>query len=54
MPAKGSGIHHLDLAVADAEQSIAFYLDLLGPVGWTVTDRFPSYRENRRGHLPRV
>jgi catechol 2,3-dioxygenase-like lactoylglutathione lyase family enzyme len=31
MPAKG--IHHVDLAVAHAERSIAFYLDLLGPLG---------------------
>jgi catechol 2,3-dioxygenase-like lactoylglutathione lyase family enzyme len=44
VPARGSGIHHLDLAVADPARSISFYLDLLGPVGWAVTDRFPSYR----------
>jgi catechol 2,3-dioxygenase-like lactoylglutathione lyase family enzyme len=31
MPAKG--IHHVDLAVADVDRSIAFYLDLLGPLG---------------------
>lgn len=44
MPARGSGIHHVDLAVADVEQSLAFYLDLLGPLGWRVTDRYPTYR----------
>jgi catechol 2,3-dioxygenase-like lactoylglutathione lyase family enzyme len=27
------GIHHLDLAVADLEQSLAFYRGLLGPLG---------------------
>jgi catechol 2,3-dioxygenase-like lactoylglutathione lyase family enzyme len=44
MPARGSGIHHVDLAVADVEQSIAFYLDVLGPLGWKVTNRYPTYR----------
>jgi glyoxylase I family protein len=44
MPAKGRGIHHIDLAVSDVEQSIAFYLELLGPLGWTETDRYPTYR----------
>ena len=33
MSARG-GIHHVDLAVADVERSLAFYLDLLGPLGW--------------------
>ena len=42
MPAKG--LHHLDLAVADVERSLAFYLDLLGPLGWGVTRRYPTYR----------
>ena len=31
MPARG--IHHIDLAVRDVEQSLAFYLAVLGPVG---------------------
>jgi glyoxylase I family protein len=44
MPAKGSGIHHVDLAVSDTQQSIAFYLDLLGPLGWAETNRYPTYR----------
>jgi catechol 2,3-dioxygenase-like lactoylglutathione lyase family enzyme len=42
MPAKG--IHHVDLAVADVEKSLAFYLDLLGPVGWVEEVRYPTYR----------
>ena len=42
MPAKG--LHHLDLAVSDVERSLAFYLDLLGPLGWKVTRRYPTYR----------
>ena len=42
MPAKG--LHHIDLAVSDVERSLAFYLDLLGPVGWKVTRRYPTYR----------
>jgi catechol 2,3-dioxygenase-like lactoylglutathione lyase family enzyme len=42
MPARG--IHHIDLAVADVERSLAFYLDLLGPLGWTERVRYPTYR----------
>jgi catechol 2,3-dioxygenase-like lactoylglutathione lyase family enzyme len=42
MPAKG--VHHVDLAVSDVERSLAFYLDLLGPLGWEVIRRYPTYR----------
>jgi glyoxylase I family protein len=42
MPAKG--IHHVDLAVADVGRSLAFYLDLLGPLGWVEEVRYPTYR----------
>jgi glyoxylase I family protein len=42
MPAKG--IHHVDLAVAVIDDSLAFYLDLLGPLGWVEEVRFPTYR----------
>ena len=42
MPAKG--IHHVDLAVADVERSLAFYLALLGPLGWVEEVRYPTYR----------
>jgi catechol 2,3-dioxygenase-like lactoylglutathione lyase family enzyme len=42
MPAKG--IHHVDLAVADVDESLAFYLDLLGPLGWAEEVRYPTYR----------
>ena len=38
------GIHHVDLAVADVERSLAFYLDLLGPLGWAESVRYPTYR----------
>jgi catechol 2,3-dioxygenase-like lactoylglutathione lyase family enzyme len=38
------GIHHVDLAVADVERSLAFYLDLLGPLGWVEEVRYPTYR----------
>jgi len=38
------GIHHVDLAVADVERSLAFYLDLLGPLGWEEKVRYPTYR----------
>jgi catechol 2,3-dioxygenase-like lactoylglutathione lyase family enzyme len=42
MPAKG--IHHVDLAVGDVERSLAFYLRLLGPLGWVERVRYPTYR----------
>jgi len=40
----GRGIHHIDLAVADVARSLAFYRDLLGPLGWTEEVRYPTYR----------
>lgn len=43
VPAKGV-IHHVDLAVADVERSLAFYGELLEPLGWTERLRFPTYR----------
>ena len=42
MPAKG--IHHVDLAVTGVERSLAFYLELLGPLGWIEDVRYPTYR----------
>ncbi len=42
MPAKG--IHHVDLAVSDVERSLAFYIEVLGPLGLAEDDRYPSYR----------
>jgi catechol 2,3-dioxygenase-like lactoylglutathione lyase family enzyme len=42
MPARG--IHHVDLAVGDVERSIAFYLEVLGPLGWAESERYPTYR----------
>ena len=39
-----TGLHHVDLAVADVEASLAFYLDLLGPLGLAEEVRFPTYR----------
>ena len=42
MPARG--IEHIDLAVGDVERSLAFYLDLLGPLGLKEEARYPTYR----------
>jgi glyoxylase I family protein len=39
-----TGLHHIDLTVSDVERSLAFYLGLLGPLGWEVRVRYPSYR----------
>jgi catechol 2,3-dioxygenase-like lactoylglutathione lyase family enzyme len=42
MPAKE--IHHVDLAVTDVERSVAFYNTVLGPLGLSEDERYPSYR----------
>jgi glyoxylase I family protein len=39
------GIQHIDLAVADVERSLAFYRELLGPLGLKEEVRFPTYRK---------
>jgi catechol 2,3-dioxygenase-like lactoylglutathione lyase family enzyme len=44
MAARGLRIHHVDLTVSDVEQSLAFYLAVLGPFGLREWQRFPSYR----------
>ena len=38
------GLHHVDLAVADVDASLAFYRDLLGPLGFAEEVRYPTYR----------
>jgi glyoxylase I family protein len=42
MPARE--LHHVDLTVSDVDRSIAWYLELLGPLGFRETMRYPSYR----------
>jgi catechol 2,3-dioxygenase-like lactoylglutathione lyase family enzyme len=42
MPARG--IQHVDLCVHDVARSLAFYVDLLGPLGLAEDVRVPSYR----------
>ena len=42
MPARG--IQHVDLCVADVERSLAFYVELLAPLGLDEDIRVPSYR----------
>jgi catechol 2,3-dioxygenase-like lactoylglutathione lyase family enzyme len=42
MPARG--IQHVDLCVRDVRRSLAFYLDVLGPLGLEEDIRVPSYR----------
>ena len=31
---RSTGVHHVDLVVSDVEQSLRFYRELLGPLGW--------------------
>jgi catechol 2,3-dioxygenase-like lactoylglutathione lyase family enzyme len=42
MPARG--IQHVDLCVTDVGRSLAFYLEILGPLGLEEDLRVPSYR----------
>ena len=37
-------LNHVDLAVSDLDRSLAFSLDVLGPLGAEIFDRYPSYR----------
>ena len=50
MPARG--IHHVDLAVQDVNQSIAFYLAVLGPVDLDRPDLQDVGRSARRRAHP--
>lgn len=38
------GVDHIDLAVTDVDRSLAFYLGMLGPLGYRVEGRFQTYR----------
>jgi glyoxylase I family protein len=40
----GRGIQHVDLAVTDVDRSLAFYMDLLGPLGLRELERYATYR----------
>ena len=40
----GRGIQHVDLAVSDVDRSLAFYMELLGPLGLKEEERYPTYR----------
>ena len=40
----GRGIQHVDLAVSDVDRSLAFYMDLLGPLGLKEEERYPIDR----------
>lgn len=42
MPARG--IQHIDLAVGDVQRSVAFYCEVLGPLGLKEKYRLPTYR----------
>lgn len=42
MPARG--IQHVDLAVGDVERSVAFYYEVLGPLGLKEKYRLSTYR----------
>jgi catechol 2,3-dioxygenase-like lactoylglutathione lyase family enzyme len=40
----GRGIQHIDLAVSDVDRSLAFYINLLGPLGLKEEERYLTYR----------
>jgi glyoxylase I family protein len=41
---RSTGIHHLDLVVSSIERSLPFYLELLGPLGWTELEEVEGER----------
>ena len=41
---RSTGIHHVDLVVSDLEQSLAFYRELLVPLGWHGVSHTPGER----------
>ena len=41
------GVDHLDLVVTDLERSLAFYTELLGPLGFTETSEIVGERGER-------
>src|SRR3954453_12715416 len=48
------GIHHLDLVVSDLERSLAFYRDLLGPLGYVREGPIVGERGERVVYLGHV
>jgi glyoxylase I family protein len=41
---RSTGVHHVDLVVSDIERSLAFYLEVLGPLGWHGVSTAPGER----------
>lgn len=46
-----SRLHHVDLVVSSVEGSLAFYRDLLGPLGWTALHEAVGERGERIVYL---
>src|SRR4051812_34931610 len=48
------GIHHLDLVVSDLDRSLAFYRDLLGPLGYVRESDIVGERGERVVYLGHI
>src|SRR3954451_25263097 len=48
------GIHHLDLVVSDLERSLAFYRELLGPLGYVREGGIEGERGERVVYLGHI
>jgi glyoxylase I family protein len=48
------GIHHLDLVVSDLERSLAFYRELLGPLGYVREGEIAGERGERVVYLGHI
>jgi catechol 2,3-dioxygenase-like lactoylglutathione lyase family enzyme len=48
---RSTGVHHVDLVVADLERSLAFYRAVLGPLGWYGLSDAPGERGETISYL---
>jgi catechol 2,3-dioxygenase-like lactoylglutathione lyase family enzyme len=48
---RSTGVHHVDLVVSDIDRSLAFYRELLAPLGWHGVSTTPGERDETIHYL---